>query len=373
MLFLIHTPHPWRGIRQRPHHLALRFAAAGHQVRWIESRYLRWLAQKPGDFLRARREEPAPGLSVRPATLLNGERLGPVRRANMRRLARALRDSAAGAAGPRVLWLYNPHEAHLADSVGHDLLVYDIMDEYQGFPWSPPSIADEEAALLRRAGVVFAGTAALFDAKRPMAEGRIECLLSGVDTEHFARTAGPPDPALVELRARHRRLAGYAGMIDLRIDQPLLAEAARRLPGWGFVLVGPVRCDTGRLRGLPNVHLVGPRPYDALPACYQSWDAALLPFIENELTRHINPTKILEYGAAGAPIVARALPDVERFYGDGAWLHRTADQFIEALRQIEEGGPDLERRLAAARAWAAERGWDTIAGRMLERVMGELG
>jgi glycosyltransferase involved in cell wall biosynthesis len=381
MIFLIQCPHPWRGIAQRPHHLARHFARAGHAVHWVEPRYLRWLTQRPGDFFRARRERPEQNFDVQPVTLVNGERLPPIRAWNRFRLTRAFASAthASTETGdtPRILWLYDPHQAFLADRVPHDLLVYDIMDEYTGFPWSPPRIADEESALLRRADWIFAGTGALFDAKRPRAEGRIECILSGVDPDHFAPPSNDntPDPAQADaehaaLRARYRRVAGYAGMIDLRVDMPLLRRAARDLPDWGFALIGPVHADAAILRDLPNVRLLGPRPYADLPAYYRAWDAALLPFVENTLTRHINPTKMLEYAAADRPIVARALPDVERFYADGAWLYREPDGFIAALRAIDAAGDPVARRLDHARAWIADRRWDRLAERMLRRVDG---
>lgn len=402
MRFLIQCPHAWRGVWQRPHHLALRFAAAGHDVRWIEPRYLRWLIDDPARFRAARPERPAPRLQTQPVTLLNGERFGPIRRLNLARQAAALRrepragkaptgkgaggngaggnGSAAAATGPVVLWIYNPHEAALARLVPHDLLVYDIMDEYRAFPWAPPSLADEEDRLLRKADWVFAGTGALFDAKRPLAGGRIECVLSGVEPERFAPRAatgaGAPNAPtdMRALRARFRRLVGYAGMVDFRLDQPLLVEAARRRPDWAFVLVGPARVDISALRAEPNIILTGERPYRALPAIYHSWDAAMLPFIEHDVTRHINPTKMLEYAAAGLPIVARALPDVERFYSEGAFLYRDAPGFGRALDAILEGDaaphsrPEVAARLAVADAWANDRSWDRIAHDMLTKV-----
>lgn len=346
-----------------------RFARKGHTVRWVETRYLAWLAGRTGEFLRARREQPLENLAVRPVTLVNGERFGPIRAHNKYWLTRALNAPTPGAEGPRILWLYSPHEGHLADRVAHDLLIYDIMDEYRGFPWSPPRIAEEEADLLARADWVFAGTGALHDAKREQAAGRIECILSGVDLVHFSNPDRLDDPQHEALRRRHDMLIGYAGMVDLRIDQALLERVADRRPKWGFVLLGPIACNVAQLRNSPNVYLLGPKSYDALPAYYNAWDAAMLPMVDNELTRHINPTKMLEYAAAGRPILARALPDVERFYAEGAWLYRTAEQFEAHLDFLENAHPrDVEENLTTAHAWAADRSWNALADRMLERI-----
>ncbi len=377
MHFLLQTPHPWRGIQQRPHHLFARFAARGHAVTWLESRYLAWLLRRPGDFLRPRRESPIPNLAVLPVTLLNGERFAPVRARNTRALAAAFNTaappgaSASATSTPRVLWIYNPHEAHLADSVPHDLLVYDIMDEYTGFPWSPPRIAEEEAALLGRADLVLAGTGALFDAKAPLARpGRIHCILSGVDTNHFTNPhPNPADaPFYRDLRARFRAIAGCAAMLDLRLDIPLLLAAAAARPDVAFVLLGPARADLSPLRRARNIFLPGARPYADLPAHYRAWDAALLPFVENHLTRHINPTKMLEYAAAGRPIVARALPDVRRFYAGGAWLYNSSEEFIAALDFALAAPPDSPR-LAAAQSWSTDRSWDALGDQILALVL----
>lgn len=385
MRILIQSPHGWRDLWQRPHHLASRFARAGHAVRWVEPRYLRWLVEANARFMRARAENPMPNLEVRPVTLLNGERIGFIRQRNCRRLQEALAAplrSKDFADGPTVLWLYNPHESHLASRVPHDLLIYDIMDEYLGFPWSPPSIEEEEHVLLEKADWVFAGTQALFDAKRPQAEDRIECVLSGVDTAHFARARGPggyweaadTHPDIVRISELYERLIGYAGMIDLRIDQELIVLAAEKHPEWGFVFIGEARTDVSLLEETPNVHLLGPLSYEELPAYYASWDVGLVPFRENRLTLHTNPTKILEYAAAGLPIVAPALPEMSRFYDDGAFLYRSDEELLGYLETILEGDTppmdrdEVRRRVEIALRWSERRSWDAIAEKMLAKV-----
>ncbi len=382
MIFLMQSPHGWRGVWQRPHHLASRFAARGHYVRWVEPRYVKWLAGERERFWRARNEKPDERIEVAPVTLLNGERFGPIRKFNLSRLASALnRHLPSSANGKGVLWLYDPHQAELARLVPHDLLIYDIMDEYRGFPWSPPKIAEEEARLLAEADWVFAGTQALFDAKKLQAQGKIECLLSGVDAGHFREIRGtgtrtnPREPVPeFPMREKYRRLIGYAGMIDLRLDQELIADSARRHPDWGWILLGPTACDVTRLRAAPNVHLLGQKSYGELPAFYHSWDCAMIPFVENELTRHVNPTKMLEYAAAGLPVVARALPDIEQFYAEGAFLYRDAADCETQLKAILEGeaqpmeSPLVREKLTQSAQWIKDRDWDAIAEKMLRRA-----
>jgi UDP-galactopyranose mutase len=378
MIFLVQNPHSWRGIRQRPHHIFSRYAKQGHGVRWVEPRYLRWLVDRRKDFFSARHECPQPNLQVTPVTLINGERFPLVCGYNRKAVANAMTTGSIPGEGPRVLWIYNPHEGHLADTVAHDFLVYDIMDEYRGFSWSPPRIAREEDELLRRSDWVFAGTGALYDARKGQASGRIDCILSGVESSHFAQVKHAAsqnytrDRIHQKLLEKFRHVIGYAGMIDQRVDQELLIRLAGKFSDWCFILIGPVRVDTSRLEVRKNICLLGSRPYSDLPAYYHTWDAAMLPFIKDELTRHINPTKMLEYAAARKPILARALPDVKRYYHDGSWIYDDRRTCFEQLQKIEDGlenrDDEFNARLEIAGQWSRDRSWDAIALKMFNRV-----
>jgi glycosyltransferase involved in cell wall biosynthesis len=62
---------------------------------------------------------------------------------------------------------------------------------------------------------------------------------------------------------------------------------------------------------LPNVHLLGRKPYADLPAFCKGFDVALNPFEISELTLAANPLKVREYLAAGLPVVSTAIPEVE--------------------------------------------------------------
>jgi glycosyltransferase involved in cell wall biosynthesis len=83
------------------------------------------------------------------------------------------------------------------------------------------------------------------------------------------------------------------------------------------VIVGPVvKIDPASLPRRPNIHYLGAKTYQELPAYLGGWDVALMPFALNEATRFISPTKTLEYLAAGKPVVSTAIRDVVSPYGE---------------------------------------------------------
>ena len=115
-------------------------------------------------------------------------------------------------------------------------------------------------------------------------------------------------------------------------------------PGWSFVMVGPVvKISEDELPKRPNIHYLGAKTYDQLPAYLSGWDVALMPFVINELTLNSNPLKVREYLAAGVPVVSSDLPEVRR-----VGLCRIALSAADYPRLVEEWlkdgpGPDRVR------------------------------
>ena len=65
-----------------------------------------------------------------------------------------------------------------------------------------------------------------------------------------------------------------------------------------------VKIDPADLPQRPNIHYLGGKRYDELPAYLAGWDVGFMPFAINESTRFISPTKTPEYLAAGRPVVS---------------------------------------------------------------------
>ena len=82
-------------------------------------------------------------------------------------------------------------------------------------------------------------------------------------------------------------------------------------------MIGPiVKIDPESLPKHKNIHYLGGKKYDELPAYLAGWDIALLLFARNESTRFISPTKTPEYLAAGKPVISTSIRDVVRPYGE---------------------------------------------------------
>jgi glycosyltransferase involved in cell wall biosynthesis len=139
----------------------------------------------------------------------------------------------------------------------------------------------------------------------------------------------------------------------------LLREIAERRPDWSIVLVGEVGegdpwTDSEVLRGLPNLHLLGPRPYQDLPAYLKGMDVALLPNSINEYTDSMFPMKFFEYLASGRPVVSVALKALKDF-GDVAFLSDSNSRFISNIQRALAGeGAPLARRLEISREYTYE-------------------
>jgi glycosyltransferase involved in cell wall biosynthesis/beta-glucosidase/6-phospho-beta-glucosidase/beta-galactosidase len=261
------------------------------------------------------------------------------------------------------VWLYTPMALDIAEALEPDLLVYDVMDDLAAFAKAPAGLRLRQRRALRLADVVLAGGRSLHAsvaARRPDAH----LFPSGVESRHYTRSR-----SLRPAQSREHRVAGFVGVVDERLDGPLLAEVAGLLPDWEFRLVGPVadfKMDPGSLPQAPNLHYLGARSYHELPAVMADFDVALMPFALNEATRSISPTKTLEYLAAGLPVVSTPVPDVVADFSGLVHIAGTAWDFAAACERAAD--EPIEQRDQALRRIGPRYEWDDIAAR-IHRIM----
>jgi glycosyltransferase involved in cell wall biosynthesis len=259
-----------------------------------------------------------------------------------------------------VMWYYTPMALDYARDLKSSSIVFDCMDELSAFQGAPPELLKLEAELLKRADLVFTGGQSLYEAKRDR-HRRVYAFPSSVNVPHFlsARQGkiDPPDQATLP----HPRL-GYFGVVDERMDLNLLDAIASARPQWQLIILGPcVKIDPATLPRRANIHYLGMKKYEELPAYLSGWDVALLPFAKNDSTKFISPTKTPEYLAAGRPVVSTSVRDVVRPYGEQALVHIADDpaQFIQAIEHAlvppQQGWRERVDRMLADMSW--DRTW----------------
>jgi UDP-galactopyranose mutase len=350
----------WGFVYQRPQHLLSRFARR-HRVFFVEEP----LASSESPRMEC---SVCPESGVRIMVPRVPEGLSPAQQEALQTnlLSRMLNDYGIS---DYLLWYYTPMAIGFSSHLRPRLTVFDCMDELSAFKGAPQQMRDREAELLSRADLVFTGGQSLYEAKLGK-HGDLHAFPSSIDYAHFAQAREmhqePADQACIP----HPR-AGFAGVIDERMDVDLLAAVARLRPQIQFVMLGPVvKIDKASLPSLPNIHYPGAKSYKELPAYLAGWDVALLPFAHNESTRFISPTKTPEYLAAGKPVVSTSILDVVRPYGVKK-LVRIADKAEEFAQAID----DAMHIDAADPQWAERRdaflglsSWDTTWTRMCALV-----
>lgn len=349
----------WDFVFQRPQHLMSRFARSMPVVIWEEP-----ISAEGQD---------GPSLDVRPAKGMDNVTIVTPRIPHgldvsaERTVLKGLLDQfVSNAEGRLIRWYYTPMMLPFSRHLDAVATVYDCMDELSAFRFAPTELLDLERELLEAADIVFTGGYSLYEAKKKR-HGNVHPFPSSVDRAHFgAARAGIADPA-DQAGIGHPRL-GFYGVIDERLDLDLLAGVADMRPDWNLVMVGPVvKISEDDLPRRHNIHYLGGKSYDELPAYLGNWDVAMMPFAINEATRFISPTKTPEYLAAGKPVVSTPIKDVKRHYErlSGVMIAGTAEQFVEAgdraLGLVRGEGGDW---LAEVDLALADMSWDTTQARM---------
>jgi glycosyltransferase involved in cell wall biosynthesis len=272
-----------------------------------------------------------------------------------------------------LLWLYTPMAQPFVEALTPRLLVYDVMDELAAFKGAPEAIKELDRRLLAAADVVFAGGASLYRSRQPYAQ-QIHLLPSGVEADHFAQAAHGDFPRPADMAGIPAPVLGYFGVVDERMDLPLLTHLAQTHPEWQIVLVGPViKIAPDDLPQAPNLHYLGMKEYGDLPAYLAHFDVALVPFAMNESTRFLSPTKTLEYLAAHKPVVSTPLPDIIELYGDYIHIGETPQAFAQQVEAaLAASHEERQARRTRESDLLARNSWDAIAAQMDEQIQSAL-
>jgi glycosyltransferase involved in cell wall biosynthesis len=272
-------------------------------------------------------------------------------------------------AGDFVFWYYTPMSLEFSYKFLPGLTVYDCMYELSAFKFAPEELKDLERRLLDKADVVFTGGQSLFEAKKHL-HGNIYPFQSSIDKSHFEKARWQLFEPLDQANIKGVKL-GFYGVIDERFDIDLIRYIANNRPDWQIILIGPVvKIDPATLPANKNIHYLGSKSYDELPEYLSGWSVAMIPFLLNESTKFISPTKTPEYLSAGKPVVSTAIRDVVNPYGrnDLVSIATDAEDFIHETEKLLTR-PDREEWLNRVDEFLADNSWDNTATSMINLML----
>ncbi|MDF1502620.1 glycosyltransferase [Roseisolibacter sp. H3M3-2] len=369
---VVHSHLRWDFVWQRPQQLLSRFAASS-PVLFVEEPVWADDIATPSLELSSPMKGVTRAIPRLPGALRGDGDASIVATRTLLLQAMARGGALAGQFRAPVQWFYTPMPAPaMLGAFGERAVVYDCMDELSQFRFAPPELVERERLLIGRADVVFTGGYRLWQSKSKL-HPNAHFFGCGVDSAHFAKARLSETPRPADFPAGDAPVLGYYGVIDERIDYELVRVLAERLPDYQVVMVGPVvKVDPRELPQAPNLHWLGQKQYAELPAYAKHFDVALMPFALNEATEYINPTKTLEYMAAGKPIVSTAVADVVRNFTPIVKVARSHDGFVAAARAaLACPEPEL---VARGIGMAKDASWESIVGTMqglIATAMGE--
>ncbi|MBI3553478.1 MAG: hypothetical protein HY077_13365 [Elusimicrobia bacterium] len=345
----------WDSAWQRHQIFAAQWAAAGHEVFFVENTGFRWpglrdaarVGRKLAGLTRGAPKAAAPvppGLRVVNPAVLPPRGKAP-RRLNeavlLPRLAAKLAALGLRPGALAVAYLPTATTLSLLDLLKPETIVYDCVDNFSGHACPPSDLARTEGELMRRSALVITTSSTLRQDKAALHPNVLQ-FHHGVAADFFL--ASSP-------RAAYRRFC-YFGTLRGELDYAPVAALAEA--GFEVELIGPVKQAPPPLpRGVALRGGVAPAE---LARTLASFDALLLPYRDDAYNRGIFPAKIYECLATGRPVLSSPLPALAEL-SEHLTFCRTPGEWVKAAEALPQTETPAKRaaRVELARGFTHSR------------------
>jgi len=250
-----------------------------------------------------------------------------------------------------VVFSFMPTFNDVLGNLDERAVVYYCIDDLTGYDGVDKAwFQQEEERLLDLADCVIASSSELAAAFGERGH-KAHYVPHGVDWALFRRAVEDDLPIPEDLRdIPHPRLGFYGFLSDEWVDYPLLKRLAAERPDWHIVLIGRPKAGMDMQAIVPeaNIHYLGLKPFEDLPAYTRHFDVGLVPFCLSALTLHSNPLKVFEYLAGGLPVVTTDIPEL-RAHADKVHIARRHEEFLGLCEAaLAENAPDRREQRSRA-------------------------
>jgi len=153
-------------------------------------------------------------------------------------------------------------------------------------------------------------------------------------------------PAPIDIAYIPKPIVGYVGALQsIRLDIDIIKHLAKQRPHLNIVLVGPEDGEFQKsdLHRMPNVHFLGAKNPNLLPAYISAFDVCINPQIVNQVTIGNYPRKIDEYLAMGKPTVATRTEAMSTF-SNHVYLGENKEDYVRLVdKALSENSERLQQ------------------------------
>ena len=273
-----------------------------------------------------------------------------------------------------ILWVcpVNFHFPAIEERFNADLVVADVIDDQRQWPVRDAyreKLSRNYEDVLGRSDLVLTNCESVYQSMQRYSDN-IHLLPNAVELlEEESRSWRKPR----ELRRFIGPLIGYVGNLDIaRIDLNLLRSVVSERPDWNFVFIGSMHKgdEVRELEKYGNVHLLGVRVYEKALRYIRHFDTAIIPHLNNDLTRNMNPLKLYVYHSLLVPVVSTPIANISDFE-DFVRIGRTPQDFVRQIEDCLRCNP-LSNDLPRLRTLLRENSWPERVNCVLEMIEREL-
>tara|TARA_Y100001970_G_scaffold287174_1_gene411163 strand:+ start:128 stop:1279 length:1152 start_codon:yes stop_codon:yes gene_type:complete len=222
------------------------------------------------------------------------------------------------------------HILPILNDLNYSRLIYHCSDDYTIIPTFPESFTEIEKKLIKKCDLVVTTADELMKDKSRFNQNTIS-IPNGANVKHFSTTQNPKTIISEEMHRFKKPIIGYIGSVFQWLDLEWIDFAAKQLPQYEFIFIGPIQINISHLKMKKNIHFLGPKPYEDLPRYIKAFDVAVIPFVIDGVTLKASPIKFYEYLSSGIPIVSTELPDLLPFKDD-VYLVKNKEDYIHCIK-----------------------------------------
>lgn len=281
-----------------------------------------------------------------------------------------------------ILWLcgfgdYGMDAHRFIDDIGNSLSCYQVYDESPDFAHNKriqKQLRNADNITSKKADVVITTSKSQID-RREHLNPQMFFTPNGVNFPLFNAPLQEDIPLPADIAQLPKPIIGFSGWMGYQIDVPLLIKIAKIYSSGSIVMLGPNDIpssdDLKQFMAMDNVHFLGRKKPQELPAYFQAFDVATIPYVLEGHTRFIYPLKLHEYLAAGRAVVSTDLPNLYPHKG----VVKIGMSHDEYIKQLADSISDYSPQAVQARTDLAKQySWDdrvkeikTILEQQLER------